>query len=107
MPLVRLHLLRRAGLLHAGVAAHARQRQYHGLIEQHEALGLFDGALCGVRVVKGNKSLALGAQVRLGDNVDNGAELREDGVEGVAQRLRLDALLEVAHVYPGSRNSTS
>lgn len=102
VPFVCFDFVGRARLLHTGVAAHACNRQHHGLVKQDKPLGLVDGTLGRLWVVKNDKGLALGAQVRFGDNVDDGAEFGEDGVEGVAQGFWLDALLEVAHVDPAA-----
>jgi hypothetical protein len=103
--LVVLKLLVVAGALDGGVAAGAGQGDLHGLLEQLEALDLLDGALGGVGAVKDDKGLALGLQVRLGDNVDDGAILGEDGLERGTQRLGLDALLEVAHVHTAHKRA--
>lgn len=84
--------------LDGGIAARPGQGELHGLLEQLEALDLLDGAEGRLGLVEDDKGLALGLEVRLGDDVDDVAVLGEDDLEGLAQRLRLDALLEVADV---------
>lgn len=66
-----------AAATNAGVAAGAGERELHGLIEQLEALHVVDGALDTVCILKHDERLALGLQVRLGHDVDDGAVLGE------------------------------
>lgn len=96
--LVELELLVVAGLLNRGVASGASEGELHGLVEEVEALDLLDGLQGGLRLFKDDEGLALGLQVGLGDDVDDGAVFGEDGVEGGLEGFGLDALFEVAHV---------
>lgn len=99
VPLVLLQRLVVLEPLHRRVATRPRQRDLYRLVEQVEAVGLLDGAARRLGVVVDDEGLALGLEVRLGHDVDDGAELGEDGAEGLLERLRLDALLEVPHVH--------
>lgn len=94
-----LELLVVANGLDGGVAAGAREGDLHGLVEELEALDLLHGAQGGLGAVEDDEGLALSLQVRLGDDVDDVAILGEDGLKRCAQRLGLNALLEVAHVH--------
>lgn len=95
---MKLELLLVASLLNRRVASGAGECEVHGLVEEVEALDFLDGLEGRLGVLEYDEGLALGLQVRLGDDVDDGAVLGEDGVEGDLQGIRLDALLEVAHV---------
>lgn len=97
---MRVKLLFAASQLHGGIAPGARQRDMHRLLEQLEALHLLDGGQRRLGLIEDDEGLALGLEVRLGHNVDHVAILGEDGVQRLLERLRLDALLEVAHVDP-------
>ncbi len=88
-----------ARLEHGGIAAGAGQGELHGLVEELEALDVVDGGEGGLGGVEDDKSLALGLEVRLGDDVNHVAILGEDGAQGLFKRLGLDALLEVADVH--------
>ena len=80
------------------IASSSGQRQVHRLLEQLEALDLLDGCLGGFGLLENDKSLALGLEVGLGDNIDDVAVLGEEGVQSFLESVRLDALLKVAHV---------
>lgn len=54
-----------------GVASRLREVEEHRLLEELEALDLLDGALGGFYFVEDDESLALGLEVRLGDEVDD------------------------------------
>lgn len=95
---MELELLVVACLLDRGVASGAGEGELHGLVEEVEALDFLYGLQGGLGLLEDDEGLALSLQVGLGDDVDDGAVLGEDGVEGGLERLRLDALLEVAHV---------
>lgn len=96
--LVKLFLV--ASLDNRGVAPRLRHGHDHGLLEQLEALEFLDGGLGRLGLVKDHKSLALGLEIGLGDNVNHIAVLGEDGVQGLLERIWLDALLEIAYVDP-------
>jgi hypothetical protein len=91
-----------ASLDHGGIASGARHGNVHRLLEELEALHIFDGCLRRLRAVENDKGLALGLEVRLGHNVNHVAILGEDGAQGLFERLGLDALLEVAYVDPAN-----
>lgn len=61
---------------------------------------LRDRRLRGLWVVEDDEGLALRPEVRLGDYIDDIAELGEDLAQGILQRLWFDALFEVLDVYP-------
>lgn len=84
--------------LDGGIASGPGQCDLHWLLEELEPLDLFDGLDGGLGVVEDHKCLALGLQVLLGDNVDDISIFGEDGLERLSERLRLDALLQVADV---------
>ncbi len=98
MLLVRLELLGRAVGRDRRVTARLGYGQAHGLVKQREAVDLVDGLLGARRRVEHDKRLALGLEVRLGDDVDDLAELGKDGAQGGRQGLGLGALLEVLDV---------
>lgn len=85
--------------LHRRVTLGPRQGDLDRLVEEVEAIGLVDRLERGLGAVVDDEGLTLGLEVRLGDDVDDVAELGEDGVEGGLERLRLDALLEIPHVH--------
>ena len=68
-----------AGALDGGIASGPGEGDLHGLIEQLETLDLFDGLKGGLGLFKYNEGLALGLQVRLGDDIDDVSILGEDG----------------------------
>lgn len=76
--------------------------QAHLLAEQVEALEIIDGVLRAVDIVVDDKGLALALEALFGDDVDDGAELVEEAVQGFDQGRDLDALVEVADVHPFS-----
>lgn len=100
-PLVQLQRLVVLEPLHRRVAPRPRQRDLHRLVEQVEAVRLVDGLARRVRAVVDDERLPLRLEVRLGHDVDDVAELGEDGAQGLLERPRLDALLEVPHVHAG------
>lgn len=87
-----------AGALDGGIASGPGEGDLHGLIEQLETLDLFDGLKGGLGLFKYNEGLALGLQVRLGDDIDDVSILGEDGSQSGLQSFGLDALLEIPHV---------
>jgi hypothetical protein len=98
--LVRIELCLVSGHLDCRIAARAGQLDLHGLFEELKAIDLLDGRCRGLGTLEDDKGLALGLHVGLSDDVDNIAELGEDGAQRFLERLGLDALLEVAHVDP-------
>ena len=96
--LVRVKLLLVASPEDGCVAPSPGEREVHGFVKELEALDLVDGGLGRFWVLKNNESLALGLQVRLGDDVDDVSILGENGTECLLERFRLDALLEITHV---------
>lgn len=54
-------------------------------------------------VVKHDEGLALGLEVRLHHNVNHVAIFGKDGAQCLLEGLRLDTLLEVAHIDPANR----
>jgi len=86
--------------LHRSVGPRLRKIQVHLLPEQVEALQVVDGVLRAVDIVVDDEGLALALQALFGDDVDDGAELVEETVQGFDQGWDLDALVEVADVYP-------
>jgi len=104
--LVGVKLVLVARLQHGGIAAGAGQGELHGLVKELEALDVVDGGEGGLGGVEDNKGLALGLEVRLGDNVNHVAILGKDGAQGLLERLGLDALLEVADVHPARESDT-
>ena len=93
-----LELVLVACALHRGVAPGPGPSDVHGLVKELEAVGLVNGLLGRLGLLEDDESLALGLQVGLGDDVDNGSILGEDSLQRGLQRLGLDALLEVAHI---------
>lgn len=90
------------GALLAGIPFHSRvtaclsEREHHGLVEERERLDFLDGLFCRGGGVEDNESLAFGFEVLLGDEVDDGAVLREDGGKGLLEEWDLDRLFKVA-----------
>jgi hypothetical protein len=74
--------------------------QAHLPTKQVEALEIVDGVLRAVDIVVDDKGLTLALETLLGDDVDDGAELVEEAVQGFDQGGDLDGLVEVADVYP-------
>lgn len=92
------------GALLAGIPFHSRvtaclsEREHHGLVEERERLDFLDGLFCCGGGVEDNESLAFGFEVLLGDEVDDGAVLGEDGGEGLLEEWDLDGLFKVANL---------
>lgn len=90
------------GTLLAGIPFHSRvaaclgEREYHGLVEERERLDFLDGLFCRGGGVEDNESLTFGFEVLLGDEVDDGAVLGEDGGEGLLKEWDLDRFFKVA-----------
>jgi hypothetical protein len=76
--------------------------QVHLPPEQIESLEVVDGVLRAVHIVVDDEGLALALETLFRDDVDNGAELVEEAVQGFDQGRDLDGLVEVADVYPFS-----
>lgn len=93
-----LKLVLVAGAQHSRIAPRAGEGDNHGLLEELEALDLVDGLCSGLWVFKDDKGLALGLEVRLGDNVDNLSIVGEDGGQGLLEGLGLDPFFEVANI---------
>ena len=93
-----LELVLVACALHRGVAPGAGPSNLHGLVKELEAVGFVDGLLGRLGVLEDDEGLALGLQVRLGDDFDDVAILGEDSLQRGLERLGLHALLEVAHI---------
>lgn len=98
--LVGIELVLVAHLHHGGIAAGAGKGELHRLVEELEALDVLDGGLGSLGCVEHDESLALGLEVRLGDDVNHVAILGEDGAQGLLEGLGLDALLQVTDVKP-------
>ena len=64
--------------LHSSIALGFCIVQVHRLIEQFESLDLLDCPLGSFGLVKDYESLAFGFEIRLGDQFNNIAVLRED-----------------------------
>lgn len=91
-----------AGPHHGGIAAGARHGDLHRLVEQLEAVHVLDGGQRRLGLVEHDEGLPLGLEVRLGDHINHVAIFREDGAQGLLERLRLDALFQVTDVDPVS-----
>lgn len=98
MSLVGLKLLFADIHRHGLVALGARQCQPHGLVKELESLDFVNGFLRTVRILKDDKSLTLGLEVLLGNNIDNIAKLGKDGSQSLGNRLDLDAFFKVLDV---------
>jgi hypothetical protein len=86
--------------LHRSIRPRLCKVQAHLPPKQVEALQVVDGVLRAVHVVVDDEGLALALEALFGDNVDDGAELVEEAVQRFDQGRDLDALVEVADVYP-------
>lgn len=86
------------------IASGLGQRQLQRLVEEWEAVDLFNCFLCAFLAVKHNESLALGLQVGLGDNIDHIAKLGEYRTERVGKRFDLDPLFEVLRINTTNQN---
>lgn len=99
---MRLQLLLAAGLgSDRGVALAFGELQHHGLVEEGEALDLADGLFGRLERVEDDEGLAFGAQVFLGDDVDYGAVLGEDGLQGGFEEGDGDGFFQVADLERG------
>lgn len=96
--LVGVELLRGAVHRNRLVAARPRHGQAHRLIKEREPVDLVDGFLRGGGAVEHDKRLALGFEVRLGDDVNDLPEFGKDGAQRFGKRFGLDALLEVLDI---------
>jgi hypothetical protein len=86
--------------LHRRIRPRLCKVQAHLAPEQVEALQVVDSVLRAVHIVVDDEGLALALEALLGDDVDDGAELVEEAVQSFDQGRDLDALVEVADVYP-------
>lgn len=86
--------------LHGGIALRPRHGQAHRLLKQIKPLQVGNRTLRRLGVIEDDEGLALRAEVRLGDYVDDIAVLCEDVAQGLLEGLGLDALFEVLDVYP-------
>jgi hypothetical protein len=86
--------------LHRRIRPRLCKVQAHLAPEQVEALQVVDGVLRAVHIVVDDEGLALALEALFGDDVDDGAELVEEAVQRFDQGRDLDALVEVADVYP-------
>lgn len=100
--LVRVKFVLVARLHHGGIAAGARHGDVHWLFEELEALHILDGSLRRLGLIKDDKGLALGLEVRLGHDINHVAILGKDGAQRLLEWLGLDALFQIADVDPAS-----
>lgn len=79
------------GTLLTGIPFHGRiatcfgEREHHGFVEKRERLDFLDGLFRRGGRVEDDEGLAFGFEILLGDEVDDGAVLREDGGEGLLE----------------------
>ncbi len=78
--LVGIELIFVARLHHGGVAAGARQGDLHRLVEEIEALDVGDGGGGRLGGIEDDKRLALGLEVRFGDDIYHVAIFGKDGM---------------------------
>lgn len=78
------------------VAPRLRVVQNHRFLKQVEAIDLFDGVRGRLDVVEDDERLALGFQVRLGDDLEDGAIFGEDLFEGDLELVDFYPFFEVA-----------
>ena len=95
---VQIELFLVASALNSDIAASARQCEVHGFIEELEALKFLDRLESRVLGVEHDKSLTLGLQVLLCNDINDISILGEERLEHLLERLWFDALFEVAHV---------
>lgn len=65
----------------------------HGLVKELEAMNFLHGSLGALRVVKDDKGLAFGLEIRFRHNVDYIAKLLKDSPERRDKSVDLNALL--------------
>jgi hypothetical protein len=63
---------------------------------------VLDGSLGSLGRIENDEGLALGLEVRLGDDIDHVAILGEDGAQRLLEGLGLDALFQITDVNPVS-----
>lgn len=78
-----LKLLIIAHPLHGSITPRPRKRQLHLLAKQLKALHLIDGLLRAVYAVEDDECLSLRLEIRLGNDLDDGAIFAEELVEGL------------------------
>lgn len=68
-------------------------------------MDLLDGALGRFHIIEHDEGLALGLEVRLGDEIDDIAVFREDVRQGFFELVDFDPLLQVANLRYVNRSS--
>lgn len=87
------------------VASAASECRLDGLAEKLEAICPFNGILSAFWLIKHNESLTFRLKVLFGHNVDDIAKLAEDCSQGFGKHIELHTLLEIMHIYTGSKES--
>jgi hypothetical protein len=90
---VSLQLIVAAFPLHCRIASGFRVVQDHWLVEDVEAVDFLDSASRGFNVVEDDEGLALGLEVRLCDNLYDGAIFRENLLQSLFQLVDFDSLI--------------
>lgn len=67
--------------------------QDHRLIEEIEAIHIFNSASRGIHTIEDNEGLALRLDILFGDNLNHIAEVGEDLLQGDFELFNLNALL--------------
>lgn len=80
------------------VTARLRIIQNHRLLKQVKAIDLLNSVRGGVHAVEDDERLALGLQVRLGDDLEDVAIFGEDLFEGFLELVDLYPFFEVANL---------
>lgn len=81
-----------------GIAPRLGKVEQHRLLEELEPLNLLDGALGRFHLVEHDEGLALGLEVRLGDEIDDIAVFREYFRQRFFELVDFNPLLQVANL---------
>jgi hypothetical protein len=85
------------------ITPRSRQRNLHWFVEQLEPLDLLDGSQGRLRALKDDEGLALGFEIRLRDDVDDGPIFGKDGLQRLPKLFGFDALFQISNVHAADR----